>query len=281
MKKILVTTDFSKNSRAAIDYAAHLANELNANLELFNSFVTVPSIGIDGGPSMMNENVLDAGINHNKVRLDEVLKEIPEKLSKDIFITTKVAHGDPVLTICEYANDNDFDLIVMGTQGENRFEELLFGSTSVEVMKRASCPVLAIPPDSKYLGVGKIVYATDLEERDIDVINDISEFADMFGAEIVIFHAFGEDNMTAQEEADQFNEMLSEKVSYEKIKKESLTYANSHDAILEVVKKDLANMVVMREKKRGIFSRLFHPDMVKRINYHTTIPLMVYNENSI
>jgi len=281
MKKILVTTDFSDKSIAAIEYACNLAKVFNTDLELFNSFVTVPSIGIDGGPGVMNETVLEAGINLNREKLDDLIKGLDESLKKGLTISTHVANGDPVLSIRKYVKENNHDLIVMGSQGESRFEEIIFGSTTVDVMKTATCPVLAIPPDAKYRGISKMVYATDLEEKDVEVIKHLCDLASEFDSEVVVFHAFGEDNMTAQEDADRFNEMLQESVSYEKLKKESITYGNSHDAILEVIKKDLANLIVMREKKRGIFSRLFHPDMVKRINFHTTIPLLTYNDNSL
>jgi nucleotide-binding universal stress UspA family protein len=169
----------------------------------------------------------------------------------------------------------------MGTQGESRFEEILFGSTTVDVMKQAKCPVLAIPPEATFRGIERIVYATDLEEKDLEVIKHLCDLASIFGAEVVIFHAFGEDNMMLQEEANEFNDLLQKQIHYPKLKKESITYGNSHDAILDVIKKDLADMIVMREKKRGIFSRLFHPDMVKRVNYHTTIPLLTYNDDSL
>lgn len=281
MKKILVTTDFSHNSEAAIHYALNIGKLFSADVEIFNSFVSVPAIGIDGGPGVMNETMQSAGVDYNKKNLDELVKNLPEELTKGIDVTSTVSYGDPVLTISKYAKDHGHELIVMGTQGESRFEEMLFGSTSVDVMKQAICPVLAIPPEARYHGISRIVYATDLEEKDIGVISRLCELATMFDAEVIVFHAFGEDNLTAQEEADEFNEMLHESINYPKLKKESTTYGDSYDAILEVIKKDLANLIVMREKKRGIFSRLFHPDIVKRINYHTTIPLLTFNDNSL
>lgn len=281
MKKILVTTDFSKNSESAIYYAIDLAKLFKAEVEILNSFVTVPAIGIDGGPGVMNETVMESGIENNEKRLDDLIAGLDKDHVKEISISRHVASGDPVIAICQRIEDANIDLVIMGTQGESRFEEMLFGSTTVDVMKQANCPVLAIPPDSKFYGIKKIVYATDLEELDIEVIKHLCEFAEVFDAEVIVFHTFLEDNMTAQEDADEFNLLLKQNVQYAKLKKESITYSNTYDAILEVIKKDLANMVVMREKKRGIFSRLFHPDMVKRINYHTTIPLLTYNENSL
>ena len=116
----------------------------------------------------------------------------------------------------------------MGTQGESRLEEILFGSTTVEVMKQCSCPVLAIPPNSSFYGIKEIVYASDLVEKDIEVISHVCDLAEFFDAEVVVFHVFVEDNLTNQEEADEFNELLKEKISYPKLKKESVTYSNTH-----------------------------------------------------
>lgn len=281
MKNILVTTDFSKNSEAAIQYAISIAKLFSAKVEIFNSFVSVPAIGIDGGPGIMNETVIQTGMDHNKDRLADFVAGLDSQLVRNVNISFEVGSGDPVITISERAAEIKCDMIVMGSKGESRIEELLFGSTTVDVMKEANCPVLAIPPDSKFYGIKKIVYASDLEENDIEVIKKVCNLARTFDSDVVVFHAFSEDNMTAQEDADVFNVMLQKNVNYNKLSKESITYGNTHDAILDVIKKDLANLIVMREKKRGVFSRIFHPDMVKRINYHTTIPLLTYNSHSL
>lgn len=281
MKYILVATDFSDNCAAAIDYSLNLARAFDAEVEIFNSFVTVPAIGIDGGPGIVNETVTESGIAAHKKKLDTIIRKLPEDLTRGIRIKSTVKSGDPVYSICNHVDKNEIDIVIMGTHGESRLEEILFGSTTVDVMHQAKCPVLAIPSTAKYHGIKKIVYASDLEEKDVDVIEHLCEVATFFDAEVVIFHVFVEDNLTNQEEADEFNKILKDRVHYAKLKKESVTYGNTHDAILEVIKKDLANMVVMREQERGIFHKIFHVDMVKRINFHTSIPLLVYNDNSL
>ncbi|MEQ8323470.1 MAG: universal stress protein [Vicingaceae bacterium] len=281
MKKILIASDFSSNADSAIEYGLKLAQVFNAKVYLFNSFVTVPAIGIDGGPGVMSETVIHAGIESHREKMESILSDLSEDLTKGLHIEIVIGDGDPVINICEYAKDQAIDLVLMGTKGESRLEEILFGSTTVEVMKECRCPVIAIPHNSTFYGIKKIVYASDLEEKDIAVIEHLCSFAKFFDSDVVVFHVFEEDNMTNQEEADEFNDLLVQRVKYPKLKKESVTYGNTHDAILDVVKKDLANLIVMREKDRGIFGRLFHKDMVKRINFHTTIPLMVYNDRSL
>jgi len=281
MKKILVATDFSINSESAIKYALNLAQIFNAEIHMINSYISIPAIGIDGGPGILNEDVTQAGVDANKSKLEDLAKTMSEESNYGNPIITVVTTGDPVITISDYAVENNFDLLILGTKGESRLEEILFGSTSVDIMKQSRIPVLAVPSNAKYYGIQKIVYATELEEKDIAVIQHLCDFAKFFDAEVVVFHVFTEDNMTQQDEADKFNKLLNKNVTYQKLFKESVTYANTYDAILDVIKKDLANMIALREQNRGIFGRLFHIDMVKRINDHTTIPLLTYNDKSL
>ena len=57
--------------------------------------------------------------------------------------TTEVIFGSPAQTIVDYAADNQFDLIVMGTHGRTGMAHLLIGSVAERVVRTAGCPVLA------------------------------------------------------------------------------------------------------------------------------------------
>jgi nucleotide-binding universal stress UspA family protein len=54
--------------------------------------------------------------------------------------------GAPVVHIIEQAEKYDADYIVMGSHGHTAFYDLLVGSTTHGVLKRAKCPVLIVPP---------------------------------------------------------------------------------------------------------------------------------------
>ncbi|MGM0851310.1 MAG: universal stress protein [Bacillota bacterium] len=53
-------------------------------------------------------------------------------------------HGEPGPTIVEYANKNNFDAVVIGSRGLNIFQEMVLGSVSHKVAKRAKCPVMIV-----------------------------------------------------------------------------------------------------------------------------------------
>lgn len=60
--------------------------------------------------------------------------------SKNLPYEVTILHGEPGPAIDDYANKNEFDLVVIGSRGLNMFQEMVLGSVSHKVMKRVNCP---------------------------------------------------------------------------------------------------------------------------------------------
>ena len=75
----------------------------------------------------------------------EMLLPFEEQLEKK-FIKHKltILHGESGPVIADYANKGDFDLVVMGSRGRNPFQEMVLGSVSHKVAKRAKIPVMIV-----------------------------------------------------------------------------------------------------------------------------------------
>lgn len=56
----------------------------------------------------------------------------------------EILHGTPGPAIVEYANKEKFDILVIGSRGLNSLQEMVLGSVSHKVVKRANCPVLIV-----------------------------------------------------------------------------------------------------------------------------------------
>ncbi|WP_071394648.1 universal stress protein [Bacillus tuaregi] len=56
----------------------------------------------------------------------------------------KILHGDPGPTIVDFANNEKFNMIVIGSRGLNSLQEMVLGSVSHKVVKQANCPVLIV-----------------------------------------------------------------------------------------------------------------------------------------
>lgn len=145
---ILVAVDGSQSSMNAAFRAISLANEYQARL---TGLYVVPS-NINYG--YLDDNTLSEWpaeirrIVSNAITKGEgYLDSIKEKAKENaIQFESKVIFGGSsvVRAIVEYAENNDMDLIVMGTIGISGFKRLLLGSTASGVVTYAHCPVLLV-----------------------------------------------------------------------------------------------------------------------------------------
>ncbi|MCA6607735.1 universal stress protein [Bacillus safensis] len=136
-KKILLAVDGSVHSERSTDHAIQLG-KLMTDTEVEIIYI------LDYAKS--KSEVLHSGSAEalEQARRQK-LKKIEEKFKTEEFpykLTMK--HGDPGPTIVSYANDNHFDLVIIGSRGLNSFQEMVLGSVSHKVAKRVDCPVLIV-----------------------------------------------------------------------------------------------------------------------------------------
>ncbi len=135
-RNILLASDGSSHALRAAEKAAELA-------KLSNGLITILYI-ID--PSRSKSEVLSVGDtdaleDKRKKRLQETEEVF---LKHELEYTVKILKGEPGPSIVHYANDNKFELVVIGSRGLNSFQEMVLGSVSHKVAKRAECPVLIV-----------------------------------------------------------------------------------------------------------------------------------------
>jgi len=142
--RILCPLDFSDASRHALDHAAAIAQWYEATivgLHVFNpTYAPVGGIGLpqDGGTVFASPGAS----SRLRVQLDEAVAAA----TAGVQVETVVEEGSPAEQILHGVGRHRADLIVMGTHGVRGFERLLLGSVTEKVVRKASCPVLTVPP---------------------------------------------------------------------------------------------------------------------------------------
>src|SRR5690625_567165 len=136
-KKVLLAVDGSEYSMRAAEEAlkvASMAKECHITIVLVAEF------------SKAKKEVIHAkGKEELELSRRKLLLPITEKLEdKSISYKVEILHGEPGPTIVKYANTGDFDLLVIGSRGLNVLQEMVLGSVSHKVMKRADCPVMVV-----------------------------------------------------------------------------------------------------------------------------------------
>jgi len=133
-KHIVCPVDFSEASLAALDFAFSLAQEADAELTIVHvvywSEDYVP-------PSAQYRCEVDRDV---AAKLDAL---VPDSVRVWCHPTTRVLHGKPYEEILTAAGDTA-DVIVMGVHGRKALDVMLFGSTTNQIVRRATCPVLTV-----------------------------------------------------------------------------------------------------------------------------------------
>jgi nucleotide-binding universal stress UspA family protein len=145
-RRLLCAIDFSESSLAGLQLAASLARESGAELTLEHviewPWHEPPPPPLEALPREQ-ATALDEFRRYLVSMACNRLKDLARTL--DIERTSwRVAHGKPYTELLRTAADLQTDLIVMGVHGRNAADLALFGSTTNQLVRRASCPVLTI-----------------------------------------------------------------------------------------------------------------------------------------
>ena len=148
INKLLVAVDGSSHSLKAVDYASaiatcckasviiltvvkvHMIKELSAETRAYAKLEQIPGVDLDGLKMIAGELVADAEKRSREKGVDEVV--------------TKVREGPIARTIVECAQQDDVDMIVIGSRGFGHIESTLRGGVSLRVELLAKCPVLTV-----------------------------------------------------------------------------------------------------------------------------------------
>jgi len=141
--RILVPTDFSDASDAALEYAKALASKLGSSLHLVHVVDDPIASTAFGTEAYIAESPQYAETVRREAERRLAVRLTPEE-RRDLHATTDILGGACAQTIIEMANSRGVDLIVMGTHGRTGLAHAFMGSIAERVVRQAPCPVLTV-----------------------------------------------------------------------------------------------------------------------------------------
>lgn len=141
--RLLVTTDFSDVSFAALTYAANLKDYQITLLSVLQTGDVPPDLLKQmPDPSAIQEYRKSVAVQ-TKEKLDTIANQYFS--GSDVNTDVVVSDADAAAEICTYAKDNAIDMIVITSQGRDALGSLFVGSTVQKVLRMTQIPVLVIP----------------------------------------------------------------------------------------------------------------------------------------
>lgn len=148
LKRILVGTDFSEASAAALKYGVALAQAFHAHLHLLHVAGRQDVEVMVERQRVIEEFLRDPAApaaRHNTAR--ELLRDLLPQgagTAEVEYVLRASGAGGPYVEIVRYARERDIGLIVVGTHGRGFIGHLMMGSVAEKLVRNAPCPVLTV-----------------------------------------------------------------------------------------------------------------------------------------
>lgn len=192
MKKILVLTDFSDNARQAAEAAVTFAGKLQANIILFNTYVSEPVMSEYGGTPWPAEQLLWADESKEKLKLlKKDLQQLVKQLPADDHhpsIDDRHDMGNLGKRVKSILQQEQIELIIMGARTGKTWEHLLMGSDTSAVIEHTNRPVLILPESRPIRKLQKVTLATDFDQPDQKAVHYLTHMGRIFGFSLDIVH---------------------------------------------------------------------------------------------
>ena len=275
MKKIILPTDFSYNAYNAISYAMNLLKDEKATFYLMNTYT--PAI-YQTEYLLHSPGQIGLGDIYQSESINQ-LEELQKKLEKEFknpkhTIITHSAFNILVDEVAAMVASEEADLVIMGTQGATGAKEIFLGTHTVHVIKKAKCPVIAIPADFEYEIPREILFPTDYEvEYSEKQLTGLLNLSKIHNSSIEVIHISSGYNLTDLQ--------LQNKAKLEKILEEipHLFHDLPNQEIITGINnfqlKNKMNMLAMIQNKHTFLESLFIEPVIKKIGFHVSIPFMV------
>jgi nucleotide-binding universal stress UspA family protein len=147
-KRLLCAVDFSDTSLTALQYAFSLAQEADATLTILH---VLEWPWEEPPPPKLEELPLEQGFALaeyrrycEKTAMSRLESIVPVAMRFSHPPATRLRNGKPYVQILHVAAEEGSDVIVIGVRGRNPLDVTLFGSTTNQVVRRATCPVLTL-----------------------------------------------------------------------------------------------------------------------------------------
>jgi len=192
MKTILFPTDFSATAGNAFVFALHLADKMNATINVLHAF-TLPVLSERHiYPDLMSEvyESLELEKFENYVHQVPQLRKISDQHGfQHVPLYFVFEQGTVVSAIEKINTKEETDLIVMGTTGASGFQKKWMGSNAVNLISMVEQPVLCIPHGARFEGISNIGFTTIFREADRKALHNLIPFSIQLDAAIKCFHA--------------------------------------------------------------------------------------------
>ncbi|GMN12075.1 hypothetical protein MTsPCn9_08920 [Croceitalea sp. MTPC9] len=274
MNTIIVSVDFTKESKERASFALDMAKRFNSKIIFAHAHNVIFQKTAIGTPSPLSNS---GGINRltQQMLKEQELTKFVNNLNTSVVIENYVGVGSMENVLSDLIDKEDADLVVIGTSEESSIERLLLGNTNEKISRKVTCSVLILPDKAKKISLDDVSLALDAKWFENDVQMDILfNFLRVYGSELKILHVAKDDKQLLKEK-----QVLEHHGTYlNRLKNYSFHTVhddNAKNGIINFLQKQSSDLLAIVYRGHGFFKRIFDPGVRKQIISDIEMPLLI------
>jgi len=276
MKKILITTDFSENAWNAIFTALKLYAKVDCHFYLLHAFEP-SALNLMGSKSQQRLGAIyDSLSKYSKKEIKETLSYLENNHKNPNHQFTSLSKSGNLENAVETViNDNDIDILIMGTQGATGAKEVFLGSNTVKVLKTIKhTPILTVPTGYNFQRLDSIFFATDFTSPyKKSALEPILDLSILWKASIEIIHVAIEFNLNENQESHKY--ALKERLSEQDYKFTNIPFDfNISKSINQYTEQNNSGILGIIRHQHTFWEKIIGESVVNKIAFHSKIPVI-------
>jgi len=277
MKKIIVPIDFSKASLNAFLYAGELANAMGFSLLMVHIYQKDLN---PGQPFLLKQ-----GKNGEAAILDRMNNFVDALTERETYYqltfktkvkTIAVYAKNVAAKLVEIADREGAFMIVMGTKGAGNELTKMLGSVSSSLAQNAECPVLLVPDEARFRDFENVLYASNYESSDREMIEEIIDFGNTFRAALHFVHVEDKDDYEAVEDSI-FNQLFEAGDPAFSFNIVNIKNRSVIDGLTQYSEENEIDLIVLVNRQRKLLDNILQQSLTKKMARTTQLPLLVFH----
>ena len=279
MKKILVPTDFSKNANIATAVAADIARRSGAELVLLHIIeeVTGGSFNVEGEWAH-DSDISDRLFNYKLIEKarKQLEKAVLDPSIGDVETVGELKVGNPFHGIRTLLEQKKFDLVVMGTAGHTKLEEMLIGTNTEKIVRLSKCPVLTVNKKPVTTDFKNIVYATTMAKDEEVFSRIVRRTQQMYNSDIHLVRINTPGDFQRDYVVKDYMNRFAKKLGLKNYNISVYNDLNVEEGIIHFADSVSADMIAMATHGRTGFAHVLAGSVAEDVVGHAKRPVLTF-----
>lgn len=273
MRTILIPTDFSDNSWNAINYALEFFKYERCEFYLMHAYQE----SIHDQPNVTRESldqVTSDTLATVQKQLEAAVNTIKETCVNPHYKFYTLAVNDILVEAADQiVEEENIDLIVMGTRGKTNDRQVTFGSQTKQVLKYVECPVLAIPENFTYNPPRHVLFPTNYlipyKRREIRLVCDMLA---PYRSTIDVIHIAESENLSLRQEDNQL--FLKEILCKNPVKFKTIHHKPIDHGIQKYMENHPIDLLILVNSRHTFLESILFPNPLDKLTLELKIPFL-------